>query len=191
MDGAALLGQVLGYAVAWTLAWSGTAKLLKPQAASAALANFGLTANPRVAYGLLVGGFECSLGLAIGLLSGGARVVVIGLAAMLLWFLTILLVRAVRGGASFNCFCFGSATDPVSYRSVLRTAGLAVAASLATFLAVFAPDPGHIALGERIAVAVAGAAALGGASTAFLILRLLHPSSTWEHQSPDATLENI
>lgn len=159
---AATMPSSLGVAV-WVLAvvfaWSGTAKLRRPARAAMAIVDFGVVRGVRPALGGALGGAE--LALAVALISGAFPGVSLTVAAGVLWLFVALVWRSLREGERFACFCFGEADSSLSGRTLLRTAALALLASL---VAVSAPASGVFAgFGSTYALQALSAAAFVGA----------------------------
>jgi hypothetical protein len=135
----ALLTQVFdlvtapaGYGIAiWVLAivfvWSGLAKLRRPALAAMAMNDFGIVRRIRPRLGSALGALE--LLLALSLISGMLRVVVLPFTAGLLWFFVLLIARSLWLGKDFSCFCFGDADSRLSRLTLVRTTALALLAS--------------------------------------------------------------
>ena len=135
----ALLAQVFdlvtgpaGYGIAvWVLAiifvWSGLAKLHRPALAAMAINDFGILRRVRPNLGRALGAVE--LLLALSLLTGTLRVVMLPITAGLLWFFVLLIARSLWLGKDFFCFCFGDADSRLSRFTLVRTIALALLAS--------------------------------------------------------------
>ena len=135
----ALLAQVFdlvtgpaGYGIAvWVLAiifvWSGLAKLHRPALAAMAINDFGILRRVRPNLGRALGAVE--LLLALSLLTGTLRVVMLPITAGLLWFFVLLIARSLWLGKDFSCFCFGDADSRLSRFTLVRTIALALLAS--------------------------------------------------------------
>lgn len=143
VTGLALVSDTIGYGPwsvgvgSWLLAviflWSGTAKLLRPRAASEAIRNFGVPSRDHPATGALLGGAEVALGvlLASQLVPRAATLA----AAAALTLFTLLLARSLLRHDRFSCFCFGSTQESISVKTVGRTFSLAVVGWAAVGLA--------------------------------------------------------
>ena len=135
----ALLAQVFdlvtgpaGYGIpVWVLAiifvWSGLAKLHRPALAAMAINDFGILRRVRPNLGRALGAVE--LLLALSLLTGTLRVVMLPITAGLLWFFVLLIARSLWLGKDFSCFCFGDADSRLSRFTLVRTIALALLAS--------------------------------------------------------------
>jgi hypothetical protein len=134
-----LLSEVLylatapaGYGiVVWILAiifaWSGLAKMRRPTLAAMAMNDFGVLRRVRPRLGSAFGAAE--LLLALSLITGMLPVVFLPVAAGLLWFFVLLIVRSLWLGKDFSCFCFGDAGSRLSRLTLARTTALALLAS--------------------------------------------------------------
>lgn len=126
---------------AWLLAgvftWSGLAKVRRPSLAAMAIVDFGLVRWVQPALGGLLGAAELLLALALAL--GLWRGFVLGAASALLWLFALLILRSLRQGAHFSCFCFGEADGALSRWTLIRTMSLALLATTATLIASKGP----------------------------------------------------
>jgi hypothetical protein len=149
--------------VVWVLAivfaWSGIAKLRQPILAAMAMVDFGVLRRVRAPLGSALGAAELSLALVLA--TGALRTVFLAIAAALLWLFTLLIAKSLRSGKRFACFCFGEADSELSRLTLVRTATLAL---LASVLAV-APQPigAYPELGSSYALQAASAMAIVGA----------------------------
>ncbi len=161
--GSPMFVAISSWLLALVFAWSGAAKLRRPNRAAFALVRFGLALRARTSYGLAVAVVELALATAlVGRLPLGAWA-----AAALLWFFAALLLREVLAGRREPCFCFGSDAS-LSWISAGRTLLLA---GLATRLALARPvrlDTGAEVLAAIVAAAVLAVVALGAALPALL-----------------------
>ncbi len=128
-----LLTAPAGYGVAiWVLAiifaWSGIAKLRRPTLAAMAMMDFGILHRIRPRLGSALGAVELSL--ALFLISGTLPMLFLPVTAGLLWFFVLLIARSLWSGQDFACFCFGEADSKLSSSTLVRTAALAVLASV-------------------------------------------------------------
>ena len=135
----ALLAQVFdlltgpaGYGIAiWVLAiifvWSGLAKLRRPTLAAMAMNDFGIIRRIRPGLGSALGAVEVLLALC--LITGTLRVVILPVTAGLLWFFVLLIARSLWLEKDFSCFCFGDADSRLSRLTLVRTTSLALLAS--------------------------------------------------------------
>ena len=155
---------VYGIAI-WILAiifvWSGLAKLRRPTLAAMAMHDFGVLRRIRPRLGGALGAAE--LLLALSLITGTLPAISLPVTAGLLWFFVLLIAKSLFSGEDFSCFCFGDADTRLSRWTLVRTAALALLASVL----VLAPIP-YAGLGQRYllqalsAAAFVGAIALGG-----------------------------
>ncbi len=164
-----LLTKPAGYGIAvWVLtiifAWSGVAKLRKPALAAMAITDFGILRRIRPRLGSALGGTEVLL--ALFLATGILPMVFLPVTAGLLWLFVLLIARSLWLGEDFACFCFGDADSRLSRWTLVRTAALAMLASL---LAVAPLPTGSYAgfvqaylLQAVAAAAIVGAVVLGG-----------------------------
>jgi len=159
-----LVSAPTGYGIGvWILGiifiWSGVAKLRRPTLAAMAITDFGILRRVRPRLGGALGAAEVLL--ALFLISGTLPVLFVPITAGLLWFFVLLIARSLRSGQNFPCFCFGEADSRLSRLTLVRTAALAV---LASVLAVAAPSVGTYAgFGETYVLQAVSAAALVGA----------------------------
>jgi hypothetical protein len=85
--------------------------------------------------------------------------------AGLLWSFVLLIGRALISGEDFACFCFGDGDSRLSRLTLVRTAALAL---LASILAVAPPTGGYAGFSDTYllqavsAAAIVGAVVLGG-----------------------------
>ncbi len=122
-----------GYGIAvWVLAiifvWSGVAKLRRPTLAAMAITDFGVLRRVRPRLGSALGGTEVLL--ALFLVTGTLPMLFLPVTAGLLWLFVLLIARSLWSGKDFACFCFGEADSKLSRWTLVRTAALAVLASL-------------------------------------------------------------
>jgi len=159
-----LLTAPAGYGIGvWVLAiifiWSGVAKLRQPALAAMAITGFGVLHRVRPRLGSALGAAEVLL--AVLLITGLLPVLVLPVTAGLLWFFVLLIARSLWSGRDFACFCFGDADSRLSRLTLIRTAALAL---LATVLAVAAPSVGTYAgFSETYVLQGVSAAAFVGA----------------------------
>ncbi len=109
-------------------AWSGIAKLRRPALAAMAIVDFGVLRRARPRLGRALGGAE--LLLALFLATGTLPVLSMPIAAGLLWLFVLLIAKSLWVGEKFACFCFGDADSKLSRLTLVRTAALAVLASV-------------------------------------------------------------
>lgn len=128
----------------WFLAgvflWSGAGKVRHPRRTAVAIFDFGAVRNPKPSLGLGLGVAELvlSFSLAAASVVGSWKTALASLtgAAVILWIFVILISRSLSEHKTFACFCFGDTQSTLSAWTLLRTAGLAL---MATLLAVVAP----------------------------------------------------
>ena len=150
-----------GYGIAvWILAivfaWSGIAKLRQPTLAAMAMMDFGVIRRIRPRLGSALGAAEVLV--ALSLVTGTLPALFLPITAGLLWFFVLLIAKGLLSGEDFACFCFGDADSRLSRLTLLRTATLALLASL---LAV-APLPNYAGLTETYVLQATSAAAIVG-----------------------------
>jgi hypothetical protein len=159
-----LVSAPTGYGIGiWILGiifvWSGVAKLRRPTLAAMAMMDFGVLRKVRPRLGSALGAAEVLL--ASFLIIGALPVLFVPVTAGLLWFFVLLIARSLRSGQDFSCFCFGDADSKLSRLTLVRTAALAV---LASVLAVAAPEVGTYAgFSETYVLQAVSAAAFVGA----------------------------
>jgi hypothetical protein len=122
-----------GYGIAvWILAiifvWSGLAKLRRPTLAAMAIVDFGVLRRVRPRLGSALGAAE--LLLAVFLITGTIPAIFLPVTAGLLWIFVLLISRNLWSGKDFACFCFGDADSRLSRLTLVRTAALALLASV-------------------------------------------------------------
>jgi hypothetical protein len=122
-----------GYGIAvWILAiifvWSGVAKLRRPTLAAMAMMDFGVLRRLRPLLGSALGAAE--LLLALFLIAGVLPALFLPVTAGLLWFFVLLILRGLLSGKDFACFCFGDSASRLSRLTLVRTAALALLASV-------------------------------------------------------------
>lgn len=170
-----LLTAPAGYGIAvWVLTiifvWSGVAKLRKPTLAAMAITDFGVIRGIRPRLGSALGGAEVLL--ALFLAAGILPMVSLPFTAGLLWLFVLLIARGLWLGKDFACFCFGDSDSRLSRWTLVRTAALAMLASVLAF----APLPAGSYAGlttTYILQAVAAAAIVAMAVLGGQIPRLL------------------
>ena len=157
------------FGLAIVFAWSGIAKLRRPELAALAIVDLGVMRHSKPIFGYALGAAEAVLA---GLLAAGVLAQpILGATAALLWLFAALVARSLLAGERFACFCFGDGEATLSGATLARTLALA---ALATALAL-APVPaplGDTAAG-RLAQAVAAGALVGTAVLASYVRRLL------------------
>ncbi len=151
-----------GYGIAvWILAivfvWSGVAKLRQPTLAAMAMMDFGVLRRVRPRLGGALGAAE--LLVALSLITGTLPVLFLPITAGLLWFFVLLIAKGLLSGEDLACFCFGDAGSRLSRLTLVRTATLAL---LASVLAV-APLPAYAGFSETYLLQATSAAAFVGA----------------------------
>lgn len=122
-----------GYGISvWFLVWvftlSGVTKLRRPVLAAMAIVDFGVVRHVRPLLGGMLGAGE--LLLALGLALGIVPALFLGIASALLWLFVILIIRSLRAGEHFACFCFGDANAQLSKWTFVRTCLLAMFTSV-------------------------------------------------------------
>jgi hypothetical protein len=142
------------WVLAIIFAWSGIAKLRRPTLAAMAIVDFGVLRRVRPRLGSALGAAE--LLLALFLATGALPVPSLAIAGGLLWLFVLLLAKSLWAGERFPCFCFGDADSKLSPLTLVRTAALAILASVL----VFAPPP--VVYGSNYALQAASAMALIG-----------------------------
>lgn len=138
-----------GYGIGiWFLAavffWSGIVKLRQPTLAAMAMVDFGVAQRVRKTWGFTQGLAETILALALAL--GIMPRLSVAIAALLLWFFALLIGRSLGTGERFACFCFGDAESQLSRATLLRTAALALLASLLALV----PTPQDVSPGLSV-----------------------------------------
>ena len=128
-----LITAPTGYGIAvWILAivfaWSGVAKLRKPTLAAKAMMDFGVIRRVRPTLGRALGAAE--LLVALSLVTGTLPVLFLPITAGLLWFFVLLIAKSLLSGEDFACFCFGETDSRLSRLTLVRTAALALLASV-------------------------------------------------------------
>jgi|GEM_PF-1897181 len=114
--------SIVTWFIALTLLWSGGAKLRNPGLAALAIADFGLSRRPRSWHGVALGATELLLGLTLVL---GSLLPVMATACIVLFAaFTAVIARSLRQGARFSCYCFGSESAELSWRTLLRPIAL-------------------------------------------------------------------
>lgn len=150
--------------LAGVFAWSGIPKLRRPVLAALAMAEFGVTDRPRRVQGVALGAVEALLSLSLVAAavteSLVIRVLVLAAAALLLWLFVTLIGISLSRGRTFACFCFGDSESKLSGATLLRTAALAVLASILV-VAVFGRPDGVPAARVVLLQAESAAALLG------------------------------
>jgi hypothetical protein len=152
-----------GYGIAvWVLAiifaWSGIAKLRQPTLAAKAMMDFGVLHRVRPRLGSALGAAE--LLLALLLVTGTFPALFLPVTAGLLWLFALFIAKSLWSGKAFACFCFGETDSRLSSLTLVRTATLAL---LASMLAV-APLPmgTYAVFGQTYVLQAISAAALIG-----------------------------
>jgi hypothetical protein len=131
-----LITAPTGYGIAvWILAivfaWSGVAKLRRPTLAAVAMMDFGVLRRVRPGLGSALGAAE--LLVALSLATGTLPVIFLPVTAGLLWFFVLLIAKSLLSGEDFACFCFGETDSRLSRLTLVRTATLALLASVLAF----------------------------------------------------------
>jgi len=157
-----------GYGIAiWVLAivfmWSGGTKLRQPTLAAMAMVDFGVLHQVRPRLGSALGAAE--LLLALLLVTGTLPVLFLPITAGLLWFFVLLIAKSLWSGKDFACYCFGETDSKLSGLTFVRTATLALLASMLTVaplqIGTYAAFSGTYALQAISAAALIGVIALG------------------------------
>jgi Methylamine utilisation protein MauE len=116
----------------WVLAivfvWSGVAKLRQPTLAAMAMMDFGLLRRVKPRLGSALGAAE--LLVALFLITGTLPGLFLPITAGLLWFFVLIIAKSLLSGEDFACFCFGDADSSLSRLTLIRTAALALLASV-------------------------------------------------------------
>ena len=131
-----LITAPTGYGIAvWILAivfaWSGVAKLRRPALAAVAMMDFGVLRRVRPGLGSALGAAE--LLVALSLATGTLPVIFLPITTGLLWFFVLLIAKSLLSGEDFACFCFGETDSRISRLTLVRTATLALLASVLAF----------------------------------------------------------
>jgi hypothetical protein len=133
LQGASLFGTA-AFLLGLVFLLSAIPKLRKPELAALAMVDFGVIARARPWTGRALGLAELVLAAALGVAATtaqtAARAIPVLAAAAVLWAFTALIGRALRTPERFSCFCFGSEEAAISSKTLLRTAALAILASL-------------------------------------------------------------
>lgn len=179
-----------GYGVAiWFLAvvffWSGIVKLRQPTLAAMAMVDFRVARKVRTTWGFAQGLAETALALALAF--GIMLRLSVVIAAILLWFFALLIGRSLRTGDRFACFCFGDAESQLSRVTLLRTAALAL---LASILAL-APIPRDISPGLSV-VSLLDAIASGALLATIVLISYMPRLIRWNRDPvPASTSSSI
>lgn len=160
------------WVLAGVFAFTGYAKLRRPEFAAVALVDFGLVRAVRSRNGSMLGWAEISL--ATFLVAAPWPALALAAASVVLWTFTVALARRLASGRTAPCFCFGEAEEPISLGTIARGAGLALAATLA---ALVAPNARALAPDIVLLQAVAASALLGTGLLLFAVMRLEQPPS--------------
>jgi hypothetical protein len=155
----------LGLACVFVL--SGVPKLRKPELAALAIVDFGVMHRASRRAGLALGAAECCLALALAVAAAADTTVVRVLpalaAALLLWGFVALIAGALRSGAEFACYCFGSDEGSLSPVTLIRTgllATLAIVLAVASFGDATGPSVSEWIAGLLVGVSAVGSAVL-------------------------------
>jgi methylamine utilization protein MauE len=167
-DGVRLVTSPNGHGIAvWVLgiifAWSGIAKLRRPTLAAMAIVDFGVSRRviPRLGSALGVAELSLALLLVTGMLPRIFPTVTAGL----LWLFVLLIVRSLWAGERFACFCFGDVDSELSHLTLVRTATLALLASVAAVV----PPPVVAYPGFTVTDALQAASAMSIVGTIVLV----------------------
>ena len=96
--------------------------------------------------------------LALLLITGTLPALFLPVTAGLLWLFVLLIAKSLLSGRDFACFCFGDADSRLSRLTLVRTATLALLASVLAF----APLPAYAGLSETYVLQATSAAAIVG-----------------------------
>lgn len=121
------------------------------------MADFGIVRRPRTGFGRVLGMAEVLL--AVLLVSEVVPAYTLPVTAALLWFFAFLIIRSLRSGESFACFCFGDSNSKISRWTLARTVALALMASAQVPVPVLA---GYPVLSQTYAIQAVSAVALVG-----------------------------
>lgn len=169
-EGVRALVEPPGYGIstlflALVFAWSGVVKLRRPALAAMAMVDFGATRRVRPRLGFALGAGELVLALAL-VLGGPASQLTLAVTAVLLWVFTLFVARSLWSGERFACFCFGDVGSELSNRTLIRTASLALLASVlalgAAHMDAYRGLDATSALEASVATAVLGSIVLLG-----------------------------
>jgi hypothetical protein len=175
------------WVLAIVFAWSGIVKLRRPALAAMAIVDFGVLRRVRPTLGSALGAAE--LFLALVLATGALPVLSLPVAAGLLWLFVVLIAKSLWSGERFACFCFGDADSKLSQLTLVRTAALAILASV-LLVAALLPPPMHGGIGgggyggayallqAAAAMALVGTIVLGGQLPKLLRLGKKDPHTT-------------
>lgn len=149
--------------LALVFVWSGATKLRRPALAAMAIVDFRVMRRVHLPLGFALGAGELLLALALAL-GGPISWLSLSVAGIVLWFFALLIARSLWSGERFACFCFGDTDSALSGLTLLRTASLALLASL---LAVFA-TPKSAYRGANVASVIEASVALAILATIVL-----------------------
>lgn len=166
----------LAWVVASTLLVSGLVKLRTPMNAARAIRDFGLTSRVHIMHGVLLGGLELSIGLAI-LLLPSSRLPLIA-ATLLFACFVALISRSLADGESFSCGCLSTSDDRIGKHTLIRATLLLLAALFSAFTVPGTPS-GAI---EVITAASIAAAAMSIWTLSRLIVKL---RASWSELADD------
>jgi hypothetical protein len=162
-EGIRLVTAPSGQGVAiWVLgivfAWSSITKLRRPVLAAIAIVDFGISRRVMPRLGRALGAAELSLALL--LVTGTLPKVFVPAAAGLLWLFVLLIARSLWVGKRFACFCFGETDSKLSRLTLVRTATLALLASVLSV--TWPPTAAYPQINSTYALQAASAAAIVG-----------------------------
>jgi hypothetical protein len=149
--------------LAIVFAWSGVAKLRRPTLAAMAIVDFGVSRRVMPRLGTALGATE--LLLALLLITGMLSRIFLPITAGLLWLFVLLIARSLWAGERFACFCFGDVDSELSHLTLVRTATLALLASVAAV----APPPAVAYTGFSVTDALQAASAMAVVGTIVLV----------------------
>jgi Methylamine utilisation protein MauE len=152
--------RITGYLIGLVFAWSGTAKVKRPELVALAMVDFGVVRRPRVAYAWSL--IVVELFLAAALITFPVGWLPLLVAGLLFWAFTLLIGVALARGASFPCSCFGESETILSWRSLVRSCLLALATTGA--LAASLQAHGTLPWSFQLSEPVVAASLLGSAS---------------------------
>jgi hypothetical protein len=125
--------------------------------------DFGVLRRVRPRLGSALGAAE--LLLALFLVTGTLPVLFLPITAGLLWFFVLLIAKSLWSGKDFACFCFGETDSKISALTLVRTATLALLASMLTVaslpMGTYAAFSGTYVLQAISAAALIGVIVLG------------------------------
>lgn len=162
------VGLITKWALGLVFLISGYVKLRDPARAALAIVDFGVARRARAATGFGLGLAEVLLGLVT--IAFASRLVLL-VSALLLWMFLTLILRSLRRGEDFACYCFGDTDGHLSVWTAARTALIAI---LATNL-LLGYDASRVSSTDEFSAAAAAVAVVGGLFLAGRVPRLI----TW------------